>query len=288
MDLSCNSKSTVSVVHLIWFQLDISYFQNFIISYHTFKSGYTHSLILLFNGCNESQIENYKRIINYYSIECKMYFKPNSQDLDAYFWILDKLESEFVVFLNSYSEILNTNWLLYLMNAICGKDIGLVGATGSYHSIFTVTKNENSLLWNKTISFNENFRKYKLIIKNYLLYFFYFKPFPNPHVRTNGFIIKRSIMRNLKFRTAKSKMDAYRFESGRKSLTAQVLKQNLKVLIIDKFGYKYEINNWPESNTFWMNEQSNLIIKDNQTTKYSMASENMKRIFSKRAWGNYA
>jgi hypothetical protein len=47
----------------------------------------------------------------------------------------------------------------------------------------------------------------------------------------------------------------------------------------------YDIENWAKSNIYWNGDQENLLIEDNQTSKYINASlENQKKMrFS--AWG---
>jgi hypothetical protein len=82
-----------------------------------------------------------------------------------------------------------------------------------------------------------------------------------------------------------SKFNAYLFESGRKSLTNYYLKKGQKVLVMDKHGKTYEPGQWKESSTFWINDQENLLVSDNQTRLYQESSEAARRSLTKLAWG---
>jgi hypothetical protein len=116
----------------------------------------------------------------------------------------------------------------------------------------------------------------------------HFDPFPNYHIRTNGFMISRDLMRKIKYPSIVSKLDAYRFESGKHSLTKQIMSMNLSVLVVGKDGKGYEKEEWFKSNTFWQGDQSNLLVADNQTNRYLSSDINVKRHLSQSAWGDQA
>jgi hypothetical protein len=136
-------------------------------------------------------------------------------------------------------------------------------------------------------SFTHNFRKYKLLVKAAFYYPFVFRRFPNPHLRTNAFMIWKEIFVTIRWKPLTSKFRAYQCESGRNSITNQVIKFGYDVLVVDKDGNSYEQNNWYDSKTFWAKEQENLMVSDNQTTKYSMANASEKNTYSHLAWGKH-
>lgn len=82
-----------------------------------------------------------------------------------------------------------------------------------------------------------------------------------------------------------TKFKAYLFENGRNSLTNKYLEAGMKVLLIDKYGRTYQPHEWKESKTFWINDQENLLISDNQTMIYQFALAGERKSMSKLAWG---
>ncbi len=83
----------------------------------------------------------------------------------------------------------------------------------------------------------------------------------------------------------KSKRDAYKFESGKLSLTLQIIKMGKKPLIVGKDGIGYEKELWNKSRTLWSFEQENLLVADNQTMDYQNGTKEKRRTLSLVAWG---
>ncbi len=281
--------STVAVVHLIWIPYGIGLFQQFISSYKAHASGYEHQLVLLFNGVeNEAVAMPFHKCASQHNLEYSSYYKKGGQDLEAYFWIAPQIKTDYVFFLNSYSQLLSENWLLKYMNAVsCQHNFGVVSATASYQSYFTSMLHENSWRWGKDASLSANFKKYKLLVKAILLYPFYFKPFPNPHIRTTAFLINRKLFLSISFKKPSNKLQAYMFESGRNGFTMQLLKRDLAVSVIDKNGNLYAIPDWYKSQTFWNRKQENLLVSDNQTGKFQAAGKHGRKQMTYKAWGIY-
>ena len=94
-----------------------------------------------------------------------------------------------------------------------------------------------------------------------------FSPFPAPHIRTNAFVLSHDTLMELRMPHTRDKNDAYRLESGRQSLTAQVLAKGLPALVAGRDGNAYEPAAWPESRTFWQGAQENLLVGDRQTAR---------------------
>ena len=76
-------------------------------------------------------------------------------------------------------------------------------------------------------------------IDRYLLYLYQYGRFPNPHIRTNAFMIERNRFLSLYAPAFKNKEDAYKFESGRRSMTKQIIAQELKPVVVDRNGAVY-------------------------------------------------
>jgi hypothetical protein len=111
-----------------------------------------------------------------------------------------------------------------------------------------------------------------------------FNPFPSYHVRTNSFLVSGELFRKLPRHKFLTKYDAYRFESGKNSLTNRVLAMGHDVLVIGRDGRAYAREEWPESTTFWQRDQSNLIVADSQTNAYFYGSTKKREFLSHFAW----
>jgi hypothetical protein len=113
-----------------------------------------------------------------------------------------------------------------------------------------------------------------------------YPPFPNPHLRTNAFIISRDKMLRLHGAKVFSKHAAVRFESGGDSMTRQLLRMGKQVLIVGRDGRAYPPELWPTSRTFRLDDQSNLLVADNQTDAFERADDATRRMLATYAWGD--
>jgi hypothetical protein len=109
--------------------------------------------------------------------------------------------------------------------------------------------------------------------------------FPNVHIRTNAFMIDRRIFLETQPGAIRDKKDSYLFESGQDSLTQQILRRGLKVVIVGANGERYDTDRWNESGTFRLGDQRNLLVKDNQTRSFGNMGESEKRAFAEMTWG---
>lgn len=276
----------IAVVHLVWLPFGPGLFKAFIDSYVAHPAGYDHELVFLFNGCPEPGLaQEYHAYATTKSIPYRSFYKQGGQDIEAYHWIAPQLQADYLLFLNSYSRLLANDWLKLYIDAIKRPDVGIVAATGSYGSVYSNLRRDFPVRKFQTgQSFASYIRDTKMALKT-LWYKRYFRPFPNPHIRTNAFIINRLIWMDIQVGVLKKKIDAYRFESGRQGLTPQIMQKGLKVLLIDRQGQTYGIRDWPKSHTFWIALQENLLVADNQTGIYSSATVIIQQQLTKDAWG---
>ncbi|MHB8544473.1 MAG: hypothetical protein ACYC9S_10815, partial [Leptospirales bacterium] len=200
-------------------------------------------------------------------------------DVRPYFMAAKRFDHTYFCFLNSFSVLLDTHWLLKLYKHISRPDVGLVGASGSYGSIRPTRPADPS----KPCYVRITRAIAKAIASWYLA--IYFDTFPNYHIRTNGFMIARDTMLKLHRGCVLTKLHAYQIESGKRSITKQVSNMGLRTLVVGKDGLGYDKKDWIFSNTFWQGTQSNLLIADNQTRKYDDADTFWKRRWELFAWG---
>ncbi|MGV2288747.1 hypothetical protein AAHK20_08515 [Trinickia sp. YCB016] len=111
-----------------------------------------------------------------------------------------------------------------------------------------------------------------------------FPRFPNPHVRSNGFILRRSDF--LKFSVQPTKNSAYGFESGPNGLSQTLLKEGKRLVIVDRDGRCVEQENWPHAHCFRSGNQEKLLLADNQTRAYDRLSQKEKVTHLMLSWGD--
>ncbi len=177
-------------------------------------------------------------------------------DLHTYHLTVREHKNPWFCFLNSYSEPLSNNWLakLFTMSQVAG--VGIVGATGSFENLSIASK-----LFTHT---------------------------PNPHIRTNAFILSRNLMLSIWPTKVTTKRAAYRVENGNNNITKQIVGFGFKALVVGKDGVGYEQKLWPTSGTFRQGNQENLLVADNQTRRYTDATSQERNFLSQRAWGKNA
>jgi len=271
---------TICVAHLVRKQNGIEPFLAFLNSYLGHPTGIDHQLLILFKGFSDDEdISEYKAALidiryNYIMLLDAGY------DLGSYLTAVKKTNFEYYCFLNSFSIILGDNWLLKMFEILKKPGVGIVGATGSWQSIATgfPFPKKNSPLWKLLLQ-----RLYSKLAGPY--YSFFFHRFPNPHIRSNAFMVSRAIICKIKYPRLRFKMDAIRLESGRDSLTRQIESMGLSSLVVGNNGESYPKNLWNKSGTFMNESQSNLLVADNRTQKYNGVCDTERERFRKLVWG---
>jgi hypothetical protein len=275
----------IAVIFLMWIPYGIGYFKRFLHSYCCFPAEHPHKLVLLFNGVSSpEECEEYVGYARKIIPDFDMLQMKSGQDIDAYFFAASNRPEEYLFFLNTFCEFRTSGWLKIYCNHL-KDDTGLIGATASNQSLYSTTLRDHSWNWNSKVNFSGNIRRYKLLLKSVIYWRFLLNPFPNPHIRTNAFMIRRTDFLSLRKRSLKRKFDAYLFESGKKSLTRQVIKKGYQVVVVGKDMKCYTPDQWKLSNTFWINDQDNLLISDNQTQLYEEADTDYKKYLTRNAWG---
>lgn len=281
-------QNDITVVYNLWLPYGFEPFKAFIESYIKYPAGFEHKLIIIIKDGKKEELEDltiYTELLAKHQTNYQFVYFNGGYDIDAYFSVANKIESEYFFFLNTNSVLLADNWLLNMYKNICLPNVGVCSATGSWMSYRSAVFVQNSWKYDLSQSLQVNFSKYKLLLKALFYYPFLFASFPNPHIRTNGFIIKRNLFLKIKLKPIQTKIQAYIFESGRKGFSDQVLDMGFEVRMVDKNGNSFIPKNWSNANVFWYGNQENLMIEDNQTVKYIEASEEEKRLYSKLAWG---
>jgi hypothetical protein len=274
-------------------------FKRFLDSYRDNPGGIDHDLLVVFKGFERPEhAEEYRKLLTpfpYLSLE----ISDEGFDITAYFKAFEHYSEQYryFCFLNSFSVILDPEWLKKLHDHIVRPGVGLVGATGSWQGLGMKLPNHDlgSIIKLKVLSplgtEESTWDGVVYVIRGVwrrLTFPIYFHRFPNYHLRTNAFMISSEDWNRLKFSPVRSKMDALKFESGKNGLTLQILGFGKQVLVVGKDGIGYDMASWNRSGTFWQSEQENLLVADNQTSDYRDGSPERRRFLSSIAWGNSA
>jgi hypothetical protein len=274
----------VCVAHLVWGPLGINPFKRFVSSYREKGAGgVPHRLLVIFNGLrNQEELSAYRRELE--GLRFDSLVLPRAVfDIQAYYAAAESISEEYVCFLNSYSVLLDEEWLQKLYGKIVEPGVGIVGATASYQSLYSSVKlSMHSIDGHYTPRRIAGEAWRRLILSRYKSYF---HPFPNPHLRTNAFVMKRELMLTVKRGRLRTKMDTIRFESGKQGLTRQIEAMGLKPLVIGRNGQAYEKERWFESETYKSGTQSNLLVSDNRTEQFREADAEERRLMITNAWG---
>ncbi len=274
--------SSISVIYIIWKPFGTGIFEKFLRSYESNGGGRAHRLICLFKGfVNEDEAREYKSLLSHVEHEA-LFLEDCGYDIGAYLRAADVFQSDYYCFLNSRSVLLGDNWLDKMHSHASQKCVGLVGATASWESLYTDHQQDRGFKSSDTSLLRSLIRSSFI---NQVRHLYYYPPFPNYHIRTNAFMIRREVLGRIKVGKIKTRLDTSRFENGRIGLTRQILGMNLAAVVVGKDGRGYSCEDWPESGTFWQGDQENLLVADNQTDKYATSNTYQRAALIKRAWG---
>lgn len=169
----------------------------------------------------------------------------DGQDLLHYRYVAIGISADYVCFLNTHTKIQANGWLDVMMFQMEQPGIELVGSMGSWESC----PNDGVT-------------------------------FPNPHIRTNGFLVDRRRFLGVSDRRFKSKGECYDFESGPGNMASR-----MSGVICGANGKRYLLSELLTSKTFRRDNQENLLFSDNQTRHYDAAPPEERARLRQLAWG---
>tara|TARA_Y200000002_G_C22650405_1_gene651097 strand:- start:44 stop:895 length:852 start_codon:yes stop_codon:yes gene_type:complete len=259
--------------------------EKFIHYYSKYKSGCDHDLVVIFKGWNKSQIKDKENLkVKFLNLSANFIeLEDDGFDWAAFMRVTPMLKTDFVCYLNTFSRPLCNFWLKNMYDCIKIKDVGVCGATASYKAWrFTFPYFEFKL----SLIISYPFKIIRRLTNHFLLLGYY----PNqycPHLRSNGFSVERKIFLDF-IKTKKiptGKRDCYKLESGNSSLSNYVMNLNKRLMLIDKNGCKYDVQDWISSKTYCCPGQPELCIADNNTDYYDKQSVSNKKQMEYDAWG---
>jgi hypothetical protein len=247
----------VSVVHLVWAPLGLPALERFIASYRAQPAGLPHRLAVVFKGFEQpEEAAGHAQLLDGLEYDSMFYSQPTF-DLPAYAAAAETFDASHFCFLNSESFLLAPGWLRALGDALAAPGVGVVSATGSYerpHSFIPARRRR----WPR---------------------------FPNPHLRTNAFMLSRALMLSADWPEIATKSRAWELESGNLGLTRHAWNRGLETCVVGRDGTAYRPHEWPSSATFRSGGQANLLVADNRTREWDEAAAAQRAELSRRAWG---
>lgn len=115
-----------------------------------------------------------------------------------------------------------------------------------------------------------------------------FPAFPNPHLRSNGFLCSKSYFLSLPYPEAPNdKMEGFKFESGYGGLSHKARTEGKRLLVVDRAGQNYDVEDWPHSATFRSATAENLLVSDNTTSHFYALPQPARDIFVQLAYGGH-
>lgn len=198
-------------------------------------------------------------------------------DISSYFHAAAVTDFDVLVFFNSFSEIVEPRWFELMAQALA-PDVGLVGATGSLESVV-----RNHVLYGQRAdTVPRKAGKYALAAGLLAL----FPPFPNPHVRTNAFMIRRAHFLASRTFPVQRRLAALVYESGWLSLTRRIQRMGLRVLVVTRDGAALPPEAWADARGFRSGAQDNVIVTDNRIREYAEATPERQDVLRELAFGD--
>lgn len=251
----------------------------FIHAYRACPAQHAHQLCFLVKGWVDpaAEAEVMKRAE---AIHADVLSLPDTGfDWGAYFAALPHVNARWICLLNSFSEPQAPGWLRLLVQAAAERGQGIAGATGSWESI-RARHSADSGLAARSLQALRTMR--------YWNEFRHFPPFPNPHLRSTGIVVRSDLLAD--FARVNSppvdKMAALKLESGHSGLSRFAEQRGARLIVAGSDGNAYAQQDWPDSRTFRSGRQENLIISDNRTRDYAAAGPPVRSDLEQRAWGS--
>jgi glycosyltransferase involved in cell wall biosynthesis len=335
-----SARPDIAVFYLARLAEGFEAFERFVASYQTYPAGIDHDLVLIAKGFDANGSHDLKRLQSIFrGVPHRIVTVADEigYDIHAYKTAAAQIEWDCACFINTFTELQSDNWLRKLYDNLSDSDVGIVGATGSYESLYNSMKALNKASWSCTqhvrfdaklaasfewylrmtvgrwlrplrtwrrltrpmtdtlrrrVSWRDLSGSYEHVWTNFtnsngpLAVFANFPRFPNPHIRSNVFMLRRDLFNAVPL-PGDSKIGCCEFESGRDGLSRAALSRGLKLLVVGADGRGYDLDEWPLSDTFRLGRQNNLLAHDNQTRAYTDMSKAEKLSHRIMTWSGY-
>jgi hypothetical protein len=254
--------------------------RRFLDSYGRHRAGIAHDLVVIFKGYGaDEELARDCAAAKAAGAIPLVLDSDDGFDLGSYFQSAEQVPYTYLCFLNSFSRIIVDDWLGHLWRAIEQPGMGMVGATGSWESGAA----------NPWFRFRHHpdmaVRGQPADLLRVPWHSRHFPWFPNPHLRSNAFLLRRDLMLSLKRGRLTRKADLHFLESGYRSLTRQVQAHGLSVAVTGADGRVYPPEAWSDARVFRTGAQENLLVSDNRTEQFARATAAERCWLEGIAWG---
>jgi len=267
----------------------LSSVQAFFDAYCAFPPGCPHELVVAAKGWTEDP-DGYNKLRALADLHAArlLDLPDDGFDWGAYMRLVPHLSHIWLCFLNTHSRPRVKNWLNFMriVAETPGMNIGVVGATGSWETSAPILpaasmKARNNIRLVYPLRLVKNLVRFAINIRD-------FRFFPNAHLRSNAFIIRRELFVDFvaTHKIPLCKRDASILEGGRNGFSAFLSDRGLEAVVAGADGRYYNPSQWIDSQTFRIPGQTNLLVADNQTAFYETASRRLKRAMERATWGS--
>ena len=263
-------------------------------SYHDHPAGVDHELVVIVKGWEgvpgRALVEERARAVSATVIEVP----DDGLDWGAYMRVAPRLGHDWLCFLNTHSRICGDGWFATLRRAAERPGVGAVGATGSWGTntpVFRLLAPVIADYWRRKGPMKALAAAFRLYVVRYLWHSCrnvpWFPGFPNPHLRSNAFLVRRTLFTTFTERHAipAEKRDALVLECGHAGFTRFLTAQGLQAVVAGADGRAYGPEEWPDSRTYCVPDRSNLLVSDHRTRAYDQAAPFSRRDMERQAWG---
>ena len=102
-----------------------------------------------------------------------------------------------------------------------------------------------------------------------------FPPFPNPHLRTTGFAIRRELLLSVVDQIPSKKPDAFNYESGHANLVERSRQLGWTAVVVSKSGKVHGVGDKSARRTFrWRGGDS--VVTDRESRRFKLASKEVQ------------
>lgn len=252
---------------------------SFVNAWKSYPTSCAHKLYFLAKGWSDAEQINCLRLLAEQCAATVLDVSDDGYDWGAYFEALPHVDTEWVCLMNSHSRPQAEGWLSMLLISAKSADKGLAGATGSWESPrwkYSSADPIQTTIWQWLRSL-KNRNRWR-----------YFDVFPNPHLRTTGLLLRRTLLQSFadSHQVPRSKFEALVLESGLDGLSRFAQRHGCQLLLVARDGRSFASSEWPSSRTFRSGDQGNLVISDNRTRDYAASDLHGRAYLKKLAWGN--
>jgi hypothetical protein len=292
----------LALIHLVRHANGFKPFDRFMASYEAHDAGREHDLVLLLKGVPRPADAAPYLERAAASRPRALHVDDSGLDLAAYRAAAGRLSHHYVGFVNSFSEILADDWLERLSAPVV-HGAGAAGATGSWGGGLSYKLYQAGVPGGYDDVFADR-RAVRIAMHEIggapyrgdlvhwvgnLVYairdFHLLTLFPAVHLRTNAFVIERERFLSLRTGSLRTKRGAYRLESGRDNMTAQLTALGRPPVMVDRHGAARHGPEWSDGDVFWQGRQEALLVADNQTRQYANGPARHREVLSRFAWG---